>query len=436
LYRYDGEQVWERFIPQQDYRFSGFPALGYIGGDYPNSLQIIVYKQSKPINDPLPGRVIVYNVDGSIYKEFVTSISFEKEIYSLGPSVSDVNGDSKNEIILAAQYETLDPPVLTVYTFTDIFNDDDTLPIYTINNLGDANMIPALNDINDDGIADIVAGSGNGKIQSYVYDNGSMTELWSWTTEGAIKSSPAIGEIDPSNQVLETAFGNDANNIHLRQCNNGYTIEPFPIPLTLGSSITTSPALARLEGIKDASREIIIGSNNQWVYAYKYTGSNIDSFPLPIYGNLSSTVIGDVNSDGKSETVLTTSDGYLHVWKNLKSYCGYWNLEWPQFHHDYQRTGLYGWTGVLQDGYASPATFSTATTLTFTLKNRQSVRIRIYNENGTLVRSLVNQLLPAGSYHPIWDGRNSNFALLPNGIYLIEIKVRNETKIIPVTITR
>ena len=113
-----------------------------------------------------------------------------------------------------------------------------------------------------------------------------------------------------------------------------------------------------------------------------------------------------------------------------------YSLEWPQFHHDYQRTGLHNWVGNLGGGDASPKSFSTATTISFSLDDTVSAQMKVYDVDGNLVKHLVDQFLLPGTYNPSWFGKNDNFAFLPNGMYFIEIKVKNQTKIIPVEIDR
>jgi hypothetical protein len=38
--------------------------------------------------------------------------------------------------------------------------------------------------------------------------------------------------------------------------------------------------------------------------------------------------------------------------------------------------------------------------------------------------------------NPVWFGKDNNYSLLPNGLYFIEIKVKNESRIIMVEINR
>lgn len=249
---------------------------------------------------------------------------------------------------------------------------------------------------------------------------------------------PAVGDIHPGIPYpgVEITFGNDASEIHLREKDDGDPVEfwPYIIDPNMFIDVRTSPAIANMNG--DHNIDIMIGANNNYIYAFKYTSDTIAPYPLPLFGTPSSPVIGDIDGDQKNEVILSSRDGYLHVWENMDSEVLRYLLEWPQFHHDYQRTGLYGWVGGLRGGDANPKTFSTGTTLSFSLQNTLHTKIKIYDAEGNLVKTLVNQVLPGGTYHPVWYGKNDNYSFLPNGIYFIEIKVKNESKIIPVQINR
>jgi hypothetical protein len=272
-------------------------------------------------------------------------------------------------------------------------------------------MTSALVDLDNDGYAEVITGGDDKKIRAYKATTGQI--LWERETGGAINSSPAVGDIHPIYDGVEITFGNDASEIHLREKDYGDNISPWWYTIEPSTIVKTSPAIANING--DKYLNIIVGANNQYIYALNYDKTTISPFPLPLFGKPSSPVIGDIDGDRKNETILSSSDGYLHVWENKDTKVPPYSLEWPQFHHDYQRTGVYGWVGGLRGGDANPKTFSTGTTLS---------------------KTLVNQTLPQGTYHPVWYGKDNNYAFLPNGIYFIEIKVRNESKIIPVEINR
>ena len=200
-------------------------------------------------------------------------------------------------------------------------------------------MTPALVDINNDNYADIIIGSGDGKIRAYDVENDVL--LWEYQTGGLINSSPAVGDIHPLEEGVEVTFGNDASKIHLLRGINGRPVLYWPYTITPSTRVRTSPAIANING--DGNLDIIIGDNDNYIYAFKHTKEAISPFPLPLFGETSSPIIGDIDGDRKSEIILSSRDGYLHVWKNQDSGVTSYSLEWPQFHHDHQRTGLYSW---------------------------------------------------------------------------------------------
>lgn len=71
---------------------------------------------------------------------------------------------------------------------------------------------------------------------------------------------------------------------------------------------------------------------------------------------------------------------------------------------------------AIEPNYPNP--FASTTTLNFSVAERSSVRIDIYDVKGTLVRTLVNETLDAGSYPVTWDGTDATGAAMPQGSYI------------------
>jgi len=427
-YDYQGSVLWRQEHPDTLPNYlSGMPAMGYVSGA--DKREVVVFNLAK-FTTP---KVLLYGYNGNLLRVFSAADTANGFSSSWGPAISDVNGDGMEEIVLS--YATYpDNPGRTNYYGTDLFNITSNIPIDTLANIGNAFSIPALVDLDDpaDGFAELITSRYNTNIMAYRPRN--STILWQTETYGAINSSPAAGDIRsgvdfPGNEI---AFGNDSCKIWAVR---GYWGDPwFPYPLFSGGIVRISPALASLDTLDGV--DIVIASNDWNVVALNYLGDTIAPYPLPVHSNLSSPVVGDIDGDGKSETVIVTGEGYLHVWENINSEIPRNLLEWPQFHHDYQRTGQYNWIGGFSGGDANPQVFSTATTISFSLKDTSSIQVKIYDTQGNVVKTLINQILPKGSYHPVWDGKNNNYTLLPNGLYFIEFKVRNERKVIPVRIRR
>ncbi|MBD3384614.1 T9SS type A sorting domain-containing protein [candidate division KSB1 bacterium] len=69
-----------------------------------------------------------------------------------------------------------------------------------------------------------------------------------------------------------------------------------------------------------------------------------------------------------------------------------------------------------------PNPFNPETRVEFSLGEEGMVSLNIYNIQGQLVRSLVNNSLHAGFHSIKWDGRNQNGKVVPAGIYLYTLK--------------
>ena len=71
----------------------------------------------------------------------------------------------------------------------------------------------------------------------------------------------------------------------------------------------------------------------------------------------------------------------------------------------------------LQRVYPNP--FSSQTTIAFYLDTPDFVAIRIYDMQGTLIRTLANNSFDQGKHHVLWDGLDSQGAPVAGGLYLV-----------------
>ncbi|MGC9308731.1 MAG: PQQ-binding-like beta-propeller repeat protein, partial [Thermoplasmatota archaeon] len=175
---------------------------------------------------------------------------------------------------------------------------------------------PAVNDIDGDGIQEIVIGSLDGKV--YAIHGPDGTEKWNYTTAGPVYSSAALANIDYDSQ-LEVVVGSNDGYIHCIDGKTGKIQWRRPI----GEAVYSSPVIADVDG--DGSLEIIAGScddfdadreiyTNGSIYCLR-TSSHIEwSFPTggPVYSSAA------IASDGLSNS-----------------------NPWPMFRHDCSRTGFY-----------------------------------------------------------------------------------------------
>ena len=79
--------------------------------------------------------------------------------------------------------------------------------------------------------------------------------------------------------------------------------------------------------------------------------------------------------------------------------------------------------------YPNPA--NPNTTICYGLVEPSKVKLEIFNILGQHVRTLLDGERPAGQYHILWDGKNSEGVSLASGTYLVclETSVRGRTKL-------
>ncbi len=79
---------------------------------------------------------------------------------------------------------------------------------------------------------------------------------------------------------------------------------------------------------------------------------------------------------------------------------------------------------ALDQNYPNP--FNPETVISYHLPVAAKVTLNIYNIQGQLIRSLVNQNLNSGSYQAIWNGMNDRGEKVGSGIYIYRIESVNE----------
>jgi len=74
-----------------------------------------------------------------------------------------------------------------------------------------------------------------------------------------------------------------------------------------------------------------------------------------------------------------------------------------------------------------PNPFNPETNISYTLQETEHVKVSIYNVQGQLIRTLVDETQPAGSYNVRWDGLQENGEKAVSGMYLYRIDAGEQT---------
>ena len=68
-----------------------------------------------------------------------------------------------------------------------------------------------------------------------------------------------------------------------------------------------------------------------------------------------------------------------------------------------------------------PNPFNPSTTIVFSLASNTACKLDVYNLKGQRVRSLMDELLPAGKHQAIWDGKDDMGSMVSSGVYLYKL---------------
>ncbi|MBN2000583.1 T9SS type A sorting domain-containing protein [candidate division KSB1 bacterium] len=94
-------------------------------------------------------------------------------------------------------------------------------------------------------------------------------------------------------------------------------------------------------------------------------------------------------------------------------------------------TGVTGKTSVpdrfvLEQNYPNP--FNPATTISYYSSAPDFVSLVVYNTQGQTVKTLVNELLPAGSFSVVWDGKTDTGRDAVSGVYYYRLRIGEKSE--------
>lgn len=226
-----------------------------------------------------------------------------------------------------------------------------------------------------------------------------------------------------------TAFAGDDFEVPL-YFHNELPLNTVQIPLKYPSnnividSITTTGLRGESATIEDFQFD---DANKKMLITLNFT----EQEELPIgTGELVRLHFSAMPGGSTSTTVLDTTvynaiDFYVrlgHVFNFIKAY--------PRFipgeitidistDADDQQFGTLPREFALNQNYPNP--FNPSTTITFALPKQSLVRLDVYNILGQKVKSLIDQILPAGEHQIDFDGRDEDHQWLASGIYFYRI---------------
>lgn len=136
-----------------------------------------------------------------------------------------------------------------------------------------------------------------------------VPEAWPRETGAPVNSSPVLGDLDQDG-VLEIVVGTDNNKVYAWKPDG--TLMPG-WPVTTGDSVRSSPALADIDN--DGRLDVIVGSFDNKVYVWNFNGSLLAGWPV-VTGSVvySSPAVGDIDGDQQPEVIVGSFDNKVYAW--------------------------------------------------------------------------------------------------------------------------
>ncbi|MFA6468624.1 MAG: FG-GAP-like repeat-containing protein [Bacteroidota bacterium] len=274
-------------------------------------------------------------------------------------------------------------------------------------------------DVNGDGKPDLVIGSFNGILRTYL--NTTAGETISFVsalhaldafTFGQ-NSAPCVADID-GNGTLDVLVGDSGGKLTLLK-NTGtnalphYQIDPLLTPIDIGNDAIPFVGDLEMDGVLD----LLIGDREGRIHHFQQTQSDAPTFELVTHQfkdiNLATQAapcLIDIDSDGDNDLLLGNGKGGLFL------YCS------DQITYRSEETVNPPVDIILGKNYPNP--FNPATTIPFYLPSDSFVSLRIFDILGRGVKTLISGSMSAGKHSVIWNASGS-----PSGVYFCRLNVTN-----------
>jgi len=294
------------------------------------------------------------------------------------PAVADIDGDGKDEVIIATQDKKL-------YVLNEMAADEPGWP-RTLANFAGGGV--AVGDIDNNGDLEIVVTTrGTGEITALHHNN---TVMWQrWVSIGLFfNPSPTLADLSGDGK-LEAIIAASNGRLYAFQF-NGTELPGWPVVYSNTTYTESSPVVADVSG--DGMVDVLLGDEGKNINGWSATGVPLEGFPLVVKDSVRGTpAITDLDHDGSVDVVAVGYDKTVYVW-DLPTPYDATLAPWPMFRANVHRNGRIGHdtaTAVRGDiparfslGQNYPNPFNPTTTIAFDIPSTARVSLVVYDVRG------------------------------------------------------
>ena len=273
-------------------------------------------------------------------------------------------------------------------------------------------------DLDNDGLLDLLAGDFNGDLKHYEQEAPNsatfnhVTDTFCEMPEGR-HLIPCVQDID-NNGLLDLLVGEDDGNInHYRQEETGSTHFTLVTENFNGIDIKSKPSPCFTDLDNDGLLDMIIGNSQGKLQHYEQNAAGSFDFTLISSDFLnvdwkgdSSPVFADINNDGWEDLLMGSNSGGVSYFQRI-----------PETGIDDEiRPDSF----QLLSGFPNP--FNPVTTIQYHLSRPSHVTISFYNISGQRIKILENRMQTAGVHEIQWDGTDEDGRLVGSGTYICRMQ--------------
>ncbi len=316
--------------PQDTYRLCwASPVIGDFDGDGEN--EVIAYD--------VDGIVYVWHNDGTELMDGDSNPATNGRFFSAGspsagwhvstPALADMDDDGIVELIVAA-------PSDYIYVLNSDGSSVPGWPVYIGDAGANVGASPVVGDIDADGHPEVIMQNSFARVLGLNHDGTPMTGWPQWVNGSSFfAGSAALADLTGDGK-LEVVIPGMNSRLYIFRYNGAY-LPGWPKFYASSGVTESSPIIADING--DGSLDIIIGSEAGLLNAWDVSGNDIPGFPIKLNSFIRATpIVKDLDMDGDVELIASCWDKHVYVWDlDAPDYSGC--AQWNGFHGNQFNSG-------------------------------------------------------------------------------------------------